>query len=390
MIVPGRPIVAIPGPTPVREEILAALAEPTLGHGQAEFVEIYRRAIAAFRGLVRAHEAVVIGGAGTLAMEMALVNCLQPEDSLLVVSHGLFGDRFAQMARRFRWNTRTLAPDRPGRAVDPSELAEALRGGGYRAVTVTHVDTSTGVRAPVEQYAEVLRGSDAYFILDGVCATAGLPEPMDELGVDYLVTTSQKAMGVPPGFALLGLSGRAVARRAEMGEAIGAYYADLANWLPIMRDPSGYFATPPTNMVVALERGLRLVEQEGLPARFARHERQGRAMRAAWSALGLELLAAPGFEAPTLSVLRYPQGVQDAAFRAAAERDGAYLAGGVGELKGRVFRVGHMGNATRGELLSVVAAIESALAACGHPVTAGAGVGAAAAVLAEAPAPITR
>ncbi len=387
---PGRPIVAIPGPTPVREEILAALAEPTFGHGQKEFVEVYRRAIAAFRDLVHAHEAVVIGGAGTLAMEMALVNCLQPEDDLLVVTHGVFGDRFAQMARRFRWNVRTLAPAQPGQAVDPAELAQTLRGGGFRAVTVTHVDTSTGVRAPVDAYADVLRASDAYFILDGVCATAGLPEPMDEWGVDYLVTTSQKAIGVPPGFALLGLSERALDRRAEMGESIGAYYADIANWLPVMRDPSGYFATPPTNMVVALERAFRLIAEEGLPARFARHEQQAHAMRAAWAALGLELLAAPGVEAPTLSVLRYPQGVDDAAFRAAAEREGAFLAGGVGALKGQVFRVGHMGNATRGELLTVVSAIESALNACGHPVEAGCGVGAAAALLEGATAPIGR
>jgi alanine-glyoxylate transaminase/serine-glyoxylate transaminase/serine-pyruvate transaminase len=388
--VPGRPIVAIPGPTPVREEILAALAEPTYGHGQPEFVEIYRRAIASFRAIVAAHEAVVIGGSGTLAMEMALVNCLQPEDSLLVVTHGVFGDRFAQIARRLRWNVRTLAPAQPGQAVDPGDLAEVLRSGGFRAVTVTHVDTSTGVRAPVEAYADVLRSSDAYFILDGVCATAGLPEPMDAWGVDYLVTTSQKAIGVPPGFAMLGLSERALDRRAEMGESIGAYYADIANWLPVMRDPSGYFATPPTNMVVALERGLQLIEREGLAARYARHERQGQAMRAAWAALGLQILAAPGFEAPTLSVLRYPQGVDDAAFRAAAERDGVFLAGGVGPLKGHVFRVGHMGNMTRGEMLSVAAAVESALAACGRAPSAGAGVGAASAVLAGDPAPIHR
>ena len=381
---PGRPIVAIPGPTPVREEILAALAEPTYGHGQAEFVEIYRRAIAGFRALVHAHQAIVIGGAGTLAMEMALVNCLQPEDSLLVVSHGVFGDRFAQIGRRFRWNVRTLSPERPGQAVDPDELAEAVKSGGYRAVTVTHVDTSTGVRAPVDAYADVLRSSDAYFILDGVCATAGLPEPMDEWGVDYLVTTSQKAIGVPPGFALLGLSERALDRRAEMGESIGAYYADIANWLPIMSDPSGYFATPPTNMVVALERALRIIEAEGLEARIARHDLQGRAMRAAWSAIGLKLLAAPGVEAPTLSVLRYPEGVDDVAFRAAAEREGAFLAAGVGALKGHVFRVGHMGNATRGELLAVVSAVENGLLACGHQLPAGAGVGAAAAVLGAA------
>jgi alanine-glyoxylate transaminase/serine-glyoxylate transaminase/serine-pyruvate transaminase len=388
--VPGRPIVAIPGPTPVQAEILAALAEPTFGHGQHEFVEIYRRAIAAFRALVHAQEAVVIGGAGTLAMEMALVNCLQPEDGLLVVSHGVFGDRFAQIGRRFRWNVRTLSPAQPGEAVAPAELAAALRSGGFRAVTVTHVDTSTGVRAPVDAYADVLRSSDAYFILDGVCATAGLPEPMDAWGVDYLVTTSQKAIGVPPGFAMLGLSRRALERRAEMGEAIGAYYADIANWLPVMRDPSAYFATPPTNMVVALDRAFRLITAEGLEARFARHEQQARAMRAGWAALGLQLLAAPGFEAPTLSVLRYPQGVDDAAFRAAAERAGAYLAAGVGALKGHVFRVGHMGNATRGELLAVVSAIEAGLAACGHAVEAGAGVGAAAALLGVAAAPVGR
>lgn len=380
-MMPSRPIVAIPGPTPVRAEILAALAEPTYGHGERAFVEIYRRTIASFKRLVAAEQAVVIGGAGTLAMEMALTNSLGPGDEVLVVSHGVFGDRFAAMGRRLGFAVQTLPAERAGAAVPPDHLAEALGSRRFRAVTVTHVDTSTGVRSPVADYAPLIRESGALFILDGVCATAGLPEPMDAWGVDYLVTTSQKALGVPPGFALLGVSQRALRRREELGDQVRAYYTDIANWLPIMRDPSGYFATPPTNMVVALDHALQMIEAEGLPARFALHERRARAMRAAWAAIGLNLLADPGCEAPTLSVLRYPDGVEDAAFRARAEQEGAFLAGGVGPLKGRVFRVGHMGNITRGELLAVISVVEIALAAQGHRFPAGAGVAAAQAVL---------
>lgn len=380
---PARPIVAIPGPTPVRAEILSALAQPTLGHPQAAFVEIYRRTIGVLTELTGAHRFIVAGGAGTLAMEMAVVNALSPGERLLVVSHGLFGDRFAAIAQSHGIEVRRLVPEAAGQAVRPEDLAVALEEGGFGAVTITHVDTSTGVLAPVTSYLPAVQRSGALLILDGVCATGGIEEPMAAWGVDYLVTTSQKALGVPPGFALLGVSRRALGKRSAMTGPVGGYYSDVLNWLPVMEDPGAYFATPPVNLVVALDRGLELVLEEGLERRIDRHRRQGRAMQAAWRALGLTAVPAPGLEAPTLSVLRYPDGVEDAAFRSAAEAEGALVAGGVGQLKGQVFRVGHMGNVTRGELLAVVAAVECALASCGHPVESGCGVAAAQAVLAE-------
>lgn len=363
------------------------MAEPTMGHPQAAFVDVYRRTVAALTQLTAAHRFIVAAGAGTLAMEMAVVNALGPGERLLVVSHGLFGDRFAAIAASRGIQVERLTPAGPGQAVSPARLETALKSSRFGAVTVTHVDTSTGVRAPVTSYLPVLAASDALFILDGVCATGGIEEPMPQWGVDLLVTTSQKALGVPPGFALLGLSQRAVRKRTSITGPLGAYYTDILNWLPVMDDPSTYFATPPVNLVVALDRGLKIIAEEGLPARIERHERQGRAMQAAWRALGLVPVPAPGLEAPTLSVLRYPQGVEDGPFRAAAEREGALLAGGVGELKGQVFRVGHMGNVTRGELLAVVAAVECALLQCGYRLQLGSGVGAAQAVLGAPPQP---
>jgi alanine-glyoxylate transaminase/serine-glyoxylate transaminase/serine-pyruvate transaminase len=382
-----RPLVMIPGPTPVDPSVLAALGEPTYGHNQSAFVAVYRRVLDRLRRLLDADEVVAVGGAGTLAMEMALVNALAPGDALLVVSHGVFGDRFAEIARRYGWRVDVLSPDRPGAFVAPQVLASALaggagRGGGpYRAVTVTHVDTSTGVLAPVEAYLPAIRASGALFVLDGVCATGGIAEPMREWGVDYLVTTSQKALGVPPGFAILGLSARALARREAL-PTVPSYYADLANWLPIMRNPALYFATPPVNLIVALDRALELIEDETPQERFRRHERQARAVRAGLDALGLSLLTAAEAVAPTLSVVRYPDGVEDAAFRAGMEERGVVVAGGVGPLRGRVFRVGHMGQAGAPEILQTLAAVESTLASLGHRVELGAAVSAAQRILA--------
>jgi alanine-glyoxylate transaminase/serine-glyoxylate transaminase/serine-pyruvate transaminase len=310
---------------------------------------------------------------------MALCNSLGDGDELLVVSHGVFGDRFAAIARAHGWRCDVLSAE-PGAAAAPDELARRLAGGRYRAVTVTHVDTSTGVLAPVEAYAPIVRRAGALLVLDGVCATGALPEPMEALGVDHLVTTSQKALGVPPGLTILGLSRRALARREELPR-VPAYYADLANWVPIMRDPGGYFSTPPVNAVVALDRALAIIEEEGFEARHERHRRFAAAFRAGLAALGLETLTRADCLAPTLSVVRYPEGVDDGAFRAAAEAAGALFAGGVGPLRGRVFRVGHMGNIGRAELLTAIAAVEAGLSAAGHRVQPGLGVAAVQAAL---------
>lgn len=371
----------IPGPTPVHPRILARLARPTVSHLFPAFLESYRTALADFRRVCRSAtgQPVIVGGGGTLAMEMALVNTVAEGERVLVVSQGYFGDRFAELARAFGIGADLLGAEW-GRAVPPEALAAKLSAGRYAAVTITHVDTSTGTCAPAAAYCEVLRGRDELVILDGVCATAGVDERFDEWGVGVLLTAPQKAIGAPPGLALCLFSERAVARRRAMA-SVRAFYADLLRWLPIMEDPGRYYSTPCVNEIEAVGEALSMVLEEGLDARFARHARIGAAFRAGLAAAGLRLFTDPACRADTLSVVLYPEGVEDGAFRREMMTRGVTVAGCLGPIAGKAFRLGHMGNIGAGEVAAVLDAVEASLAALGHPVARGAAVAAAAPIL---------
>ncbi|HQR45465.1 MAG TPA: alanine--glyoxylate aminotransferase family protein [Thermoanaerobaculia bacterium] len=368
----------IPGPTPVHPRILAALARPTVSHVFPAFVETFRKALADFRALGQSATAapVVVSGGGTLSMEIALVNVVSPGESVLVVSQGYFGDRYGDLAAAFGIRADVLKSEW-GHAVSPAELEARLAKGSYAAVTITHVDTSTGTAAPVEAYCDLLRGRKELVIFDGVCATGGVDEPFDRWGIDVLLTAAQKAIGAPPGLALCLFSERALARRKSK-TAVPAYYADVLRWLPIMEDPGKYFATPCVNEVVALAEALRMIHEEGLPARFARHHRIGRAVRAGIDALGLEFVTAPDCRADTLSVVRYPKGAEDVPFRKEMASRGVVVAGCLGPLAGKAFRMGHMGNIGPGEVTRALQAVEESLRALGVSVPHGAAVAAAA------------
>src|SRR5664280_1870676 len=206
----------IPGPTPVHPRILGALARPTVSHVVPEFVEAFRAAIADCRRLRQSREGqpFIVAGGGTLALEMGLVNVVEPGERILVISQGYFGDRYAELAGVFGIQADVVRSEW-GQAVAPEVVAARLAAGGYAAVTITHVDTSTGTAAPAASYCELLRGRKELVILDGVCATGGIAEPCDTWGVDVLVTAPQKAIGAPPGLALCLFSPRAMARRRE-------------------------------------------------------------------------------------------------------------------------------------------------------------------------------
>ncbi len=367
----------IPGPTPVHARILGALARPTTSHVAPSFVEEFRQALAGFRALCQSESAqpFIVAGGGTLAMEIALVNLVAPGEKLLVVSHGYFGDRFGDLAASFGIEAEVMKSEW-GKAVSPADVAARLAAGSYAAVTVSHVDTSTGTLAPVEAYVEILRGRPELFILDGVCATGGVDERFDEWGVDVLLTGPQKAIGAPPGLALCLFSERAMARRKGRS-SVPAYYADVMRWLPVMQDPGKYFSTPCVNEIVALAEALRMLHAEGLPARFARHGRIALAVRAGLDALGLKPFTDTACRADTLSVVLLPEGVSDAAFRKEVASRGVVVAGGLGPIAGKAFRLGHMGNINAAEVVAALGAIEGSLAALGIPVTPGAAVAAA-------------
>jgi alanine-glyoxylate transaminase / serine-glyoxylate transaminase / serine-pyruvate transaminase len=204
-----------------------------------------------------------------------------------------------------------------------------------------------------------------------------MDEPFDRWGLDVLLTGPQKAIGAPPGLALDLFSARAMARRRGRA-SVPAYYGDLLRWLPVMEDPSRYFATPCVNEIVGFAEALRIVHEEGLPARFARHARNARAVRAGLAALGLPLFTEASALADTLSVVRYPDGVEDLPFRKQMASRGVVIAGCLGPIAGKAFRLGHMGNIAAGEVVTVLAAAGESLRALGVAADPAAAVAAAA------------
>ncbi|MBM7713103.1 alanine--glyoxylate aminotransferase family protein [Siminovitchia sp. FSL H7-0308] len=369
---PNKEMLLIPGPTPVIDPIYKALAQETRSHTDPRFAELYTSAISKTKEMLQTDgETFVISGSGTLAMEMALVNTVAPGEKLLVISQGFFGDRFSKLGAAFGIEVETVQSEW-GKQVSPAEVEKKLKKGGFKAVTITHADTSTGVKADLDSLIPVIKKYDALVILDGVCATAAMEENMGKAyggnpayKIDVVLTGSQKAIGVPPGIAVVAFNQTALAAREKLGK-VPAYYCDIYNWLPVMHDPQKYFATPAINLVYAYELGMRLVLEEGLENRYERHEKFGRAVRAALKAYGMTPLAEEKVAAPTLSCILYPEGVNDAAFRKQLAGKGLIVAGALAHLAGKAFRIGHMGNTTKEMLEKAVRFIGETLNEMGY------------------------
>lgn len=377
----SRPLLMIPGPIEVSPAVQAAVDGPPASHVAPDFIAAFGAALGAMRRVWQAaptDQPFVVAGSGSLGMEMAVVNLLDPGARAVVVHTGFFSDRMAQMLERRGVVVRRLVAE-PGDAPSPAALAALLAAAPADAVFVTHVDTSTGVRADVAGLAAVVRPTGARLVVDGVCATAGEAFPFTALGADVYLTASQKAIGLPPGLVLMVVSARALEDRRRL-HTPPPLSLDWLAWLPIHEayeaGRPAYFATPATPLVRALAVGLGEIEAareaglDGVEAVWARHARVAAAMRAAWSVLGLGLLPRrPDLAANTLSALWLPEGV-DAGLPARVAARGVYVAGGLlPELRRRYFRVGHMGwTTTRPDLLvQTVRAVGEAIAETAGP-----------------------
>ncbi|MFW6160091.1 MAG: pyridoxal-phosphate-dependent aminotransferase family protein [Acidobacteriota bacterium] len=369
-------LLLIPGPTPVHPRIINSLSLPTVSHVSPEFVKEFKEALINLKNIVfsKRGEPFIVAGAGTLAMEMALLNTAGKNDLILVLSQGYFGERMKDILASFDRKCRILQSEW-GRAILPEELEAELKKHHYQVVVSTHVDTATGACAPVRNYAQIIKENDPdiLFIVDGVCATGGIEEKMDDWGIDVVLTAAQKCFGAPPGLSVLVLSEKAMKKRKSLTR-VPAYYSDLLRWLPVMRYPSKYFSTPCVNEIRAFAEGTRLVLEEGLKNRFKRHARTARAIRAAFQSMGLKTFTSPLFLADTLSVVFYPRGVNDRDFRSLFLQNGVVVAGGLGEIQGKVFRMGHMGNLSESQAIFALEAMEETFLALGYQLNRGAAI----------------
>jgi aspartate aminotransferase-like enzyme len=318
----------------------------------------------------------ILAGSGTLGMEAAIANIIERGDHVLCVENGFFGERWSEIVKAHGGIVQRLTFEW-GEPIDTKLLEERLSEGDYKAFTVEHVDTSTGIANSMEEIGRLARGTDAICIVDSVCGVGGMPLKMDEWGLDLCLTGSQKALGAPPGLTLLCLNEKAWSVVEGRETSVADYFADLRRWGPIMKDPSGYFATPATGMVLGLLEALRLIKEEGLENRWRRHQVFSEAFRAGLRVIGLESFPAEGYEAYTVSVAKIPAGVDDAELRRVMrERHGVTIAGGLGKLKGKTIRVGHMGTVTVPDLTATMSSLEMGLKTIGYEVKLGSGVGA--------------
>lgn len=361
-------LLLIPGPTPVHPRILNVLSQPTISHVSPGFVAEYKEALLNLKKIVFSErgESFIVSGAGTLAMEMALLNILAPEEKVLILSQGYFGIRMAQILRSFGIEYDILQSE-PGKAVEPERLRNRMARGKYTAVVATHVDTATGVCAPVKDYADINREHGSFFVLDGVCATGGIEEKADGWGIDIILTAAQKCFGVPPGLAVLVASERVMEKRKSM-QNIPAYYADLLNWLPVMKDPYKYFSTPSVNEIRAFNEGTKIMLEEGMEKRFLRHSRIAKIIQEGLLEMGFSFVPEDRYLAATLSVALYPKGMEDKAFRQNLFSNGVVVAGGLGDMAGKVFRMGHMGNLSIPQVYFALDAIQKTILSLGYSV----------------------
>jgi len=380
----GGKLLMIPGPIEFTPEVLRAMGMPTSSHVAPDFIEAFGQALERLRQVFLCPDGqpFVVAGSGTLAMDIAAANLVEPGDKALVVNTGYFSDRMGDILERYGATVTHVRAPAVGDAPPLEEVESVLKEGGYKVMTITHVDTSTAVVVDAQALGALGRQYGALVVVDGVCSVAGEELRQEEWGIDLAFTASQKAIGVPPGLALVVAGPRAMDAFHERRAPVGNYYADWANWLPIMeayedRRPS-YFGTPAVNLVWALNVSLGQILDEGMEARFVRHWRMSEAFKAAITALGLgQVPVTPDLAATTLTAPYYPDGV-DATLLKRIKEAGVIVAGGLhSEIRDRYFRVGHMGAVCESDIVVTVGAIESGLAKVGYRFEVGTGLAAA-------------
>jgi aspartate aminotransferase-like enzyme len=359
-----------PGPTPVPPQVLAALAEPVLHHRAPDFREIYARVLGRLQEVHRTtSEVLLFTCSGTGAFESAIVNLCSPGERVLAVSAGSFGERWAKMAKtfgaeveelRYVWGE-TPTVDDLRRKLDEIEPVSL--------VILVHSETSTGVVADVQALGAVAKEAGALVVVDAVSSLAAVPLEMDEWGFDVVVSGSQKALMAPPGLATAAVSPAAweQVRRSTLPR----FYFDWEKTRAAQEKLDSAF-TPAVSLVVALDVALGLLLDDGLDAAFERHVRLGRACRAGIKAMGLELFSPDEDRSAVVTAARIPDGIDATDLTLSLrERHGVTIAGGQGELKGHIFRIGHIGWYDEFDIATALSAVELVLGELGAQIERG-------------------
>jgi len=350
-----------PGPTYVHPRILRALSRPVEPHSYKGFMEKYKIALKKLKALFKTDgEAFLLAGSGTLAQEIMVLNVVRPGDRVLCLSTGFFSSRFKDMVLRAGGRPK-LVERLDGRGFTGRDVEKLVKRGSFKAITVAHVETSTGVTSYVDEVGEVASKYGVKLLVDAVASLGAMDVRCDEWGITICGSCSQKGIGAPPGCALLAASKQFVEELEARDYDVPTFYGDLKMWLEVVRDPENYHSTQPVSMVYAINEALDMIFEEGLERRFKRHSLIAEAVRVAVKASGLKIFAKEGYEASTVTVVLKPEGLDGIKLRSELERLGVTVARGSGQFRQTTFRIGHMGWITPSDVLALVSSLQLTL-----------------------------
>jgi alanine-glyoxylate transaminase/serine-glyoxylate transaminase/serine-pyruvate transaminase len=377
---PSPRILLGPGPSDVHPRVLTAIATPLIGHLDPQFLEIMNETQDMLRRLFRTKNTLTfpVSGTGSAGMETCVVNLIEPGDKMVVCVNGVFGQRMTDVAQRAGAAVTTL--ERPwGEVFGLDQIRDVLKKVRPKVLGIVHAETSTGAWQPLDGLGAICREYDTLFLVDAVTSLAGVPVEVDAWGIDAVYSGTQKCLSCPPGLSPVSFSPRAVDAINRRKTKVQSWYLDMTMVQRYWGEERFYHHTAPITMIYGLREALRLIMEEGLEARWARHLRNHQALKAGLAALKINFAAAEAHQLPTLNAVRITPGVDDMACRKRLLSEfGIEIGGGLGEFKGKAWRIGLMGYSSRANnVLLLLAALEQCLAGEGVSFTPGASVAAA-------------
>jgi len=369
-----------PGPSDIHPRVLEAIGKNTVGHLDPYYLEVMDGLQTMLRNLMKTDNpmTMAISATGSAGMESAVVNVVEPGDSMVVCVNGVFGGRMADVAERAGADVTIV--ERPwGEVFRPEDLVPALESARPKAVGIVMAETSTGAHQPLEEISRLVHDAGALLLVDAVTSLGGTDVRVDEWQIDVLYSGSQKCLSCPPGLAPISFSPAAMEVVMGRSSKVQSWYLDVSMLADYWGNDRVYHHTAPINMSYALYEALRIIHEEGLEACFSRHQQQHRALKAGLSALGIHYTAEEGHQLPMLNAVRVPEGVDDQLTRKLLlNRFGIEIGGGLGAFKGKVWRIGLMGYAARSSnVLLFLSALEQLLADQGYAFDHGASIAAA-------------
>jgi len=372
---PGQRILMGPGPSDVPPRVLQAMSSPCIGHLDPTFLFLMNETQQLLRFLFQTENQLTIpvSATGSAGMETCFVNLVEPGDEVVVCVNGVFGTRMCDIVDRIGGKL-TRVDAEWGKTINPEDVRNAVKGKNPKVLAVVHAETSTGVCQPLEDLSKIAADSGALFLVDCVTSLGGLNVAIDEMGIDAVYSGTQKCISCPPGLSPISFSARAMEALQKRKTPVLSWYLDMSMVASYWGDDRKYHHTAPINMIYGLREALRIIGEEGLNERFARHLKNHRAFVAGIEAMGLSMLVAEGERLPMLNTVCIPEGADDLAVRKTLLNEfGLEIGGGLGTLAGKVWRVGLMGHTSRQRnVLLFLAVLETILKAQGVPTNPGA------------------